>query len=101
MYRRTKQYIKSSELNPNIFIEDNDYSNSELLYKIDKVVDFQKYTITKYEHRIDLISKDIYNDIKYSWVLMFINRISIAELVRGRELMYIPKNKLVEIIGSV
>lgn len=101
MYRRTKQYIKSSELNPDIFIEDYDYKNSELLYKFDRITEYQLYEITKYEHRIDLISKDIYQDAKYGWVLLYINRISIDELVRGIKLKYPSKSDLVTIIGGV
>lgn len=101
MFRRSKEYIKSGKVEPSRFIEGLGYNNSELLYKIDEVREYNTYTITKYEHRIDLIAREIYGDEMYSWVILYINRISIDELVRGVKLNYIPKESLTKLISTV
>lgn len=101
MYRRNKEYIKSNNASPELFVEDQDYSNSELLYKLDLVTEFSLFTITKNEHRIDLISKEIYGDDKYSWILMYVNRISVDELIKGVTLKYIPLDTLKRILSSL
>jgi hypothetical protein len=101
MYRRTKEYIKTNNAEPTIFIQGDDVQNSELLYKLDRVTEFSLYTITKYEHRIDLIARDIYSDEKYSWILLYVNRCSVDELVRGKVLKYIPQTSLKLLINSV
>lgn len=101
MYRRTKEYIKSSNVSPDIFIEGYDYVNSELLLYLDAATEFENYIITKYEYRIDLISTDIYGSDIYSWIIMYINRLDICDLVRGRTIRYIPKQKLNTLIGSI
>lgn len=101
MYRRTKEYVKSNKVECDIFINGNEYCNSELLYKLDKVTEYSDYKITKYEHRIDLIAEDIYKDEKFSWILLYINRIGIGDLVRGRVICYIPLTNLQSIINSV
>lgn len=101
MHTRSEEYIKSNNLSPDIFIENFDYANSELLYKIDKVTDYAEYVITKNEHRIDLIAIEIYGNEKYSWLLMYINRLSIDQLTRRTVLKYIPISELTEIINSI
>ena len=101
MYKRTSNLIKSNNVSPEIFIEGNDYANSELLWKLDQFNDYKTFTITKHEYRIDLISEEIYGDEKYSWILMYINRVSIQELVRHKVLNYIPIDKLDNIIATV
>lgn len=101
MFGRTKEYMKSNNTEVDIFIQGQEYNNSELLYKLDKVTEYEVYTITKYEHRIDLISNDIYGDSKYSWILMYINRIGLDELVRGTNIKYIPLTSLNKIINGI
>jgi hypothetical protein len=104
MYRRTKEYVKSNNVEVDIFVQGQDYCNSELLYKLDRVTEFSDFTITKHEHRADLIAEDIYGGTaytKYSWIIMYINRISIDDLVRGRVIQYIPLDKLTELINSI
>jgi hypothetical protein len=102
MYKRNnKDYIQSGDFSPSIFIENNDYANSELLTKLDLFTEYEKFTITKNEHLLDLISEEIYGDKKYSWIIMYINRISLDELVRHRTLNVIPIDKLKIIIGTV
>ena len=104
MFKRDNDnYINDGDISPNVFIENNDYVNSELLWKLDEFDedDYETFTITKNEHRIDLISKEIYGSVDYSWILMYINRVSLKDLVRHKVLNYIPKDKLTEIINSV
>lgn len=100
MYGRTKQYVKSGQCSPDIFI-DKTPNDSELLYKLDKVVEYKEYIITKYEHRIDLIAKDIYGSSDYSWILLYINRMSLDDLVRGVIIKYISKPYLDNIINQI
>jgi hypothetical protein len=104
MYRRNNTpIIKSSNVSPEIFIEGNDYANSELLYKLDQVDSYSQFMITKNEHRIDLIAEEIYggHGEDYGWILMYINRVSLNELVRHKILNYIPIKELTAIINSV
>lgn len=102
MFKRTNNK-DSNDISPDLFIENDDYVNSELLWKLDEFEEdeYETYTITKYEHRIDLISKEIYGHEKYSWILLYINRVSLEDLVRHKVLNYIPIDKLTEIINSV
>lgn len=100
MYTRSKEYVKSNKVSPELFIDDT-VQNSELLYKIDRITEYKKYTITRYEHRADLIAKDIYGSADYSWLVMYINRISIDGLVRGVVLNYIDKPTLDNLISQV
>lgn len=101
MFTRSKEFIKSSNSSPEVFIDDSSPFNSELLRKLDQCSDRYRYTITKFENRIDLISEDIYGTDDYSWILLYINRVSIKDLVRGLKITYIDKNKLMEIIDSI
>ena len=100
MFKRKTEYAKSNNISPEIFIENNDYANSELLWKLDQFTGHKYFTITKHEHRIDLIAKEIYGDEKYSWILMYINRVSLNDLVRRKVLKVIPKDELTKIINS-
>lgn len=101
MYKRDLENKELDELAPNKFIKNNDYVNSELLYKLDQFDECKPFIITKNEHRIDLISKEIYGDDRYSWILMYINRVSLKDLVRHKVIYFIPIDKLNEIIDSV
>lgn len=105
MYKRIKTYISSSEVSPDRFIESindiPDYANSTLLYKLDEEDTRSEYIITKYERRIDLIANEIYGNEKYSWILMYLNRVTINELVRGKVLEYIPMTTLENILRSI
>lgn len=105
MYKRVKTYISSSEVSPDRFIESindiPDYANSTLLYKLDEEDTRSEYTITKYERRIDLIANEIYGNEKYSWILMYLNRVTVNELVRGKVLEYIPMTTLENILRSI
>lgn len=104
MFRRPAHYVKSNNAEVDLFIEGQDYCNSELLYKLDQVKEYSEFLITKHEHRADLITEDIYNSTaytKYSWIIMYFNRITVDELKRGRIIKYIPLDKLIELINSI
>ena len=101
MYKKNNNIIKSNGISPDLFIEDDDYAGSELLWKLDQFEDYETFTITKNEYRIDLIAEEIYGKEEYSWILLYINRVSLEDLVRHRVLNVIPKDKLTKIINSV
>lgn len=102
MYTRSKQFIKSgSNISPSLFVENNDIHNSELLYRLDNITDRKLYQITKFENRIDLISNDIYKTDDYSWILLYINRVNVEDLVRGTYLEYIDESVLKNLISSI
>lgn len=105
MYTRTKEYIKSDDVDIIRYVENinsiPDLANSTLLSRLDDCDELKDYEITKYEGRIDLISEDIYGDHKYSWILLYINRVGVGDLVRGRILKYIPIKYLKGIFDNV
>jgi hypothetical protein len=104
MFKRSRSYAVSGKVDPERFIENindvSDLANSDLLYKLDQEMESRRYyEITRYEYRIDLIAREIYGDIDYSWILMYINRLDVTDLVRGRKIQYIPPDILDEIIS--
>lgn len=105
MYTRSKSILVSNNISPEKFIESiddhNDIANSTLLHLIDTEDHRNIYEITKYECRIDLIAKEIYGSEKYSWLLLYMNRKSINELVRGVKLEYIPITRLEVLLTSI
>nr|DAK84273.1 MAG TPA: hypothetical protein [Caudoviricetes sp.] len=106
MYTRSKSVLASNSVSSDRYIEDKggvpDIANSTLLYYLDNCSERNIYTITKYEGRIDLISEEIYTKPEYSWILMYTNRItSLDELTLGRDIEYIPMNKLNAIFKSI
>lgn len=105
MFTRSKNYSNSNNvISPDRFIEViddiNDIANSQLLYMLDQETERLSYTITRFEHRIDLIANEIYGSEKYSWVLLYLNRISVSDLTRHTVLRYIPIDRLKVIIQS-
>jgi len=103
MFTRTSSYARTNNVEVNLFVQGQEYCNSELLYKLDRVTEYSDFKITKHEHRIDLISEDIYGDYnsKYAWILMYINRISVDELTLGRVIKYIPLKDLTNLINAI
>lgn len=105
MFRRNTEFIRSGTLATSVFVQSSDkgddVQNSELYYMLDHHPNFKEYTITKFEHRIDLISNDIYGDTKYAWVLMYLNRISLDKLLKGVKIKYITKSDLQEILSTL
>lgn len=105
MYTRSKEFTKSNATDLTRFVEtigiSSDYANSTLMKYLDESEDLEQYTITKYEGRVDLISEDIYGDTKYSWILMYINRMNIDEFIRGKVINYIPIAYLEDIFDKV
>lgn len=105
MFKRTKSILVSTNTSLDRYLEiiDGvpDIANSTLLYMIDNESTRVPYKITKYEHRIDLISEDIYGNSNYSWILMYINRIGIEDLTLGKVIDYIPTNNLTSILRMI
>jgi hypothetical protein len=103
MFTRTSSYARTNNAEVDIFVQDQEYCNSELLYKLDQVTEYSEFKITKHEHRIDLISEDIYGEhnSKYAWILMYINRISVDELKLGKVIRYIPLKDLINLINRI
>lgn len=101
MFTRQRSFVKSDNTSPNLFIEGNSIFASELLHKIDKCTDRERYLVTRFEHRADLIAKDIYGDEKYSWLLLYMNRLGVDDIIRGVTLQYILKPQLDAIIDTL
>ena len=101
VFTRKRSFVKSDNASPNLFIEGDDIFSSGLLHKVDKCSDRETYLVTRYEHRIELISKEIYGDEKYSWLLLYMNRMSVEDVVRGAVIKYILKAQLDAIIDSL
>ena len=106
MYTRTKSVLASNSLSLDRYVERKDgvpdIANSTLLYYLDRYEDRKRYTITRYEYRMDLIAEDIYGKSDYSWILMYINRItSLGELILGKQIEYIPMGGLDYIFRSL
>lgn len=98
MFGRNKFFIRSSSVSASLFVEGNDVANSELYYLLDNCIDRQTYTVTKYEHRLDLIAQDIYGSTDYAWIIQYLNRISNEEVLKGKVLEYIPLTTLENLI---
>lgn len=106
MFKRSKLYSNNGNnvsLDRYIEVIDgiSDIANSQLLYYLDQEVEFEEYTITRFECRFDLISEDIYGHQKYDWILQYINRIRVEDLIRGRKIKYIPLARLTQIIQLI
>nr|DAX54267.1 MAG TPA: baseplate wedge protein [Bacteriophage sp.] len=105
MYKRSKSILVGTNVGIDRYVEDidgiPDLSNSTLLYMLDNETEREPYKIAKYENRIDLISEDIYGDSKYSWILMYINRIGIGDLTLGRTIYKIPQDNLTSIFRMI
>lgn len=97
MYRKSNSYSKVGvDISRFVNTEGGiaDIANSTLLSELDKCEVYQYYKVTKYEHRIDLIAKEIYGNSDYGWILLYLNRISIADIVRDLDIIYIPMDTL-------
>jgi hypothetical protein len=102
MFVRNKTYLsQASNLNPKIYIENNDYYNSQLLYAFDQFSYWKYYTVNRFEGRIDLIAEDIYGSSEYYWILLYCNKINNSDIKRGMELRYIPIDQLNQILASI
>jgi hypothetical protein len=105
MYKRSKSILVGNSVDIGRYVENidgiPDLSNSTLLYMLDNETEREPYKITKYENRIDLISEDIYGDSKYSWILMYINRIGIGDLTLGKVIYKIPQDNLTSIFRMI
>jgi hypothetical protein len=103
MYRGGISYVRSSTGGDiNLYVEDYDQFNSELLYKLDEYKSLLTYKITKFDKRIDLITNDIYGkSTNYGWIILYINKCDIDDLVRGKVINYIPIDDLNDIINSI
>lgn len=99
MFQRNKQFIRNDSLSASLFVESNDVQNSEFYYMLDNCPLRKTYQVTKYEHRLDLISLEIYDTVDYAWVLQYLNRVSLDEVIRGKELEYIPKSELLTLLS--
>jgi len=101
MFSRNQQYIKTNEIDPKLFIDGNDYRNSSLLNYVNEYVNWKYYLVTQYERRIDLISKYLYGNESYSWILLYMNKIKNDDIIRGMKLRYIPLDNLLNFISRI
>lgn len=101
MFGREKYFIRSSNVSASLFVEGDDVQNSEFYYLLDNCITRDKYTVTKYEHRLDLIAIDIYGSTDYAWIIQYLNRISNDKVLKGTILEYIPLDTLTNLIATV
>lgn len=101
MFGREKFFIRSSNVSASLFVEGDDVQNSEFYYLLDNCIDRKTYLVTKYEHRLDLISIDIYGSNEYAWVIQYLNRITNDDILKGVTLEYIPIETLNTLISTV
>ena len=68
------------------YIQEMDIFNSKFLSEFMKLDIVSVYEITRFEYRIDLISKDIYNTDEFMSLLLIFNSTNINELKLGTKL---------------
>lgn len=101
MYTK-KQKIQSDRTELSNYIEDIDVYNSYLIQKLtDPTLEREKYEITVYEFRPDLIALDFYSDYKYMGLLLIQTRLTLDKFRRGVVLELIPKNIIDNIISNL
>lgn len=101
MYTR-EQRIQTSLSNLSNYIEGFDVYNSLFLQRIsDPSLEREKYQITVYEFRPDLIARDFYGDSEYMGILLAQVRISLVNLKRGVVLNLLPKKTIDSIIANL
>lgn len=98
------EYIKRFDFAKFTAFENN---NHDILtsYFLDKIKDLPirgVFTITYEEYRPDIISRKIFRDTQYWWLIMEYNNISnIFELTNGKELYYFSINELENLYFSL
>lgn len=101
MYKGTTT-IRKDKTDLSNYIDGYDVYNSVLVDKLrDPNIQRVSYTITSNEYRPDLIAKDIYDDVKYTGILIFTCSLPISAYVRGTVLQVIPKGTLISIFNSI
>lgn len=83
MFSKKQTIIDSEEKDITQFLESTDLYNSKLLYIIPKLPYVGEYTVDLNEHRIDLISKDIYESDSLAEILLLYNGLTINDLTKG------------------
>lgn len=86
MFSKKQTIIDSEERDISQFLESGDLYNSKLLYILPKLPYVGEYTIDLNEHRIDLISRDIYDSDSLSEILLLYNGLTINDLTKGTSL---------------
>lgn len=101
MYISKSKVVNSSITEIDRFIEGNDYFNSSLLYRLDRYKEFLTHKIDKFEHRADLISSQLYGGKdQFSWVILYLNKCSVEDLIKGKIIKYIPEIELDKLMKS-
>ena len=101
MYRRKNKTIVSKQ-DPANYIQGFDIYNSYLLEVLSNPsITREKYEITVYEYRPDLIAQDIYGSSSYLGLLLLQVKKDLKDLSRGTILEVIPKSVLDKIIDEI
>jgi len=101
MYRKENKII-SSKQDPSNYVEGYDIFDSTLLYLISNpTLPRDRYEITVYECRPDLIAKDIYGSENYMGLLLLQINKGLDELIKGTILNVLPKSILDKIISEL
>lgn len=101
MYKK-QQKVQVSLTNLGNYIEGIDVYNSWFLQRISDInLTREKYQITVYEYRPDLIAQDFYGDSSYMGILLAQIKIGLQDLKRGVVLELLPKTTVDNIISSM
>ena len=94
MYRGEQRIVGQRFQSLNAHIEGDDFFNSELIYRLQELPQVGTYTVTKWERRIDLIARELYEDEIYAPLIMIYNDIGILDITLGKELRLFKQSDL-------
>jgi hypothetical protein len=101
MYRKKSKIVSTYE-NLGNYIDGFDVYNSLFLQRIaNPTLAREKYIITVYEYRPDLIAKDYYGSTSYMGILLAQIKLTVDQLERGVILELLPKTTIESIINSL
>lgn len=101
MFKRNKRII-SNKLEIGNYVEEFDIYNSLFLKRLlDPSNTREKYKITLYEYRPDLIAKDYYGSEDYMAILLIETGKELGDFKKGEYLDLIPKDIVDSILESM
>jgi hypothetical protein len=99
MYSPNLNKIGSSYNSLSDFIENgNDVYNSKLIKYVVRLPVISQYQVNRFEYRIDLISKELFNDDYTGDLLLIYNNISASDLKLGKVLNVFDLTQLTRLI---
>lgn len=101
MFDKKKSIVKSSSLDLTNYVENTDLFNSKFLYMFRKLPSLGTYDVNSRDYRLDLISIDLYDDIKYGEFILLYNGITISDLKPNMELKVFDESQLEDLITKL